>query len=325
MHKCFAARSRNCDVLMKSSSGGVFFELAKSVVKSGGIAVGASWGDSVKNILHVAIGDEGELYKIQGSKYAVSSLTSVIPVIADALRAKKTVLFSGTPCQTAAMQKKFGDGDGFLILCSVFCHSVPQKDVWEKYVADVESENGYAINRVNFKKKDDGWRQSKMLISFENSSKILNGPVSCNAYMKAFISGLSAYESCLTCRYKGDNAVADIQLGDFWGVENILPKIDDNRGLNACILRSEVALRLFYSAEIDIWPVRAEDIQKGNPMLIRPVSPNMVARKKFLSLYKEKGVQAAVDIALSYQRCYWQRVSLILKRFVSFCKQKIGV
>ena len=195
---------------------------------------------------------------------------------------------------------------------------MPQKEVWEKYVADVESENGYAISRVNFKNKDDGWRQSKIFISFQNSVKILNESISCNAYMKAFIYGLSAYESCLNCMYKADDVVADIQLGDFWGIENILPEIDDNRGLNACIVRSEAALKLLENAEVDLWPVCADDIRKCNSMLNSPVSPNMVARKKFLSSYKEKGVKAATDIALSYQRCFWQRVVSALKRFVSF-------
>ena len=164
-----------------------------------------------------------------------------------------------------------------------------------------------------------------LFISFKNSSKVLNESISCNAYMQAFISGLSAYESCLNCIYKADDVVADIQLGDFWGIEKILPEIDDNRGLNACIVRSEAALRLLENAEIDMWSVSAEDIQNGNPMLIRPVSPNMEARKKFLSLYKENGVRAATDIALKKSKRFWaKRLFCFKKRFISFFNQKDG-
>ena len=65
-----AATAKNEDTLMKSASGGVFAELAKKVLREGGVVFGAamSFTDGVPTVHHVKVDSEKDLYRLQGSK-----------------------------------------------------------------------------------------------------------------------------------------------------------------------------------------------------------------------------------------------------------------
>lgn len=49
-------------------------------------------------------------------------------------------------------------------------------------------------------------------------------------YMKAFVRNLALRPSCGTCAFKGYEQVADITLADYWGVEQLAPELDDDKG-----------------------------------------------------------------------------------------------
>ena len=48
--------------------------------------------------------------------------------------------------------------------------------------------------------------------------------------VKLFVKDYILRESCSSCHFKGYHRVSDITLGDFWGIWNINPKMDDNKG-----------------------------------------------------------------------------------------------
>ena len=113
---------------MKSASGGVFAELAKKVLREGGIVFGAamSFTDGVPTVHHVKVDSEKDLYRLQGSKYVQSDCQGIYADIKKALSANKVVLFSGTPCQVASLKRFVGNkySDGNLILVDIICHGV---------------------------------------------------------------------------------------------------------------------------------------------------------------------------------------------------------
>ena len=118
---------------MKSSSGGVFSELATVILQMGGIVYGAIY-DEKGEVRHIGIECQEELGKLRGAKYSQSILDDTFLNLKKQLDSGRTVLFSGTPCQVAGL-KSFLKHDYDNLVCIDFvCHGVPSPMVWEKYV-----------------------------------------------------------------------------------------------------------------------------------------------------------------------------------------------
>jgi hypothetical protein len=56
--------------------------------------------------------------------------------------------------------------------------------------------------------------------------------------MNAFLSDLSLRPSCYVCPAKAGKSGADITIGDFWGIENAMRKVDDDKGVSLLIINS---------------------------------------------------------------------------------------
>ncbi|HRS90396.1 MAG TPA: 4Fe-4S binding protein, partial [Smithellaceae bacterium] len=67
----YAARTRDNDILSQSTSGGMFTELAKPVLKEGGVVFGAVLTDDFK-VIHRSAANIGQLAPMRGSKYVQS-------------------------------------------------------------------------------------------------------------------------------------------------------------------------------------------------------------------------------------------------------------
>ena len=54
-----------------------------------------------------------------------------------------------------------------------------------------------------------------------------------------FLKNICLRPSCHDCRFKDINRNSDITIGDFWGVENVLPELDDDRGISVVLIHSD--------------------------------------------------------------------------------------
>ena len=43
----------------------------------------------------------------------------------------------------------------------------------------------------------------------------------------------------MECRFRDFRSGADMTIGDFWGIERVIPEIDDNSGISAVIVNTE--------------------------------------------------------------------------------------
>lgn len=57
--------------------------------------------------------------------------------------------------------------------------------------------------------------------------------------MKAFLRNTILRDSCYNCHFKKRNRNSDITLADFWGINNILPEINDDNGTSLVIINSK--------------------------------------------------------------------------------------
>ena len=206
----------------ESSSGGIFPLLADWVLQSNGYVCGCIWNNEIEAV-HVVTNKIEDINKMKGSKYVQSNLKSVVEEINLLLKNEKKVLFTGTPCQVAAIKNYFSNQKN-LYTMAVICEGVSSPKVWKKYKCYEEKINNSKIKDVKFRCKDIGWEPPIMKIFFENGKVKSQLTYSANIFGQGFLQGLFYRNSCNNCQYKLENYNADIIVGDLWGASKELLK-----------------------------------------------------------------------------------------------------
>lgn len=135
--KAYAITSKQEDILLKSSSGGLFSHLANFVLIQNGIVFGASFSSAIE-VQHKAITDEKDLMLLRGSKYVQSNIDQSFCSCRDLLNKNKLVLFTGTPCQIAGLNQFLNRNYDNLVTMEIICHGVPSPKVLRKYIKNLE-------------------------------------------------------------------------------------------------------------------------------------------------------------------------------------------
>lgn len=63
--------------------------------------------------------------------------------------------------------------------------------------------------------------------------------------MKAFLKDVCLRPSCYACEFKNLHRQSDITLADFWGIQNSLLEMDDDKGTSLILINSEIGQMLF--------------------------------------------------------------------------------
>ena len=92
------------ETLKTSASGGAFGALAKTILDRNGYICGCVFDNNMK-AEHIVSNSWSDVYRMQGSKYVQSDITQCFDKVKQLIKQNKYVLFSGTPCQCAAMKK----------------------------------------------------------------------------------------------------------------------------------------------------------------------------------------------------------------------------
>lgn len=243
MPKAYVTVSQNDIVREESSSGGVFSLLASKIIEQDGVVFGAAF-DEEFNVKHQSAVSQQELEKLRGSKYVQSDCTSVYNVIKEILNAQKLVLYTGTPCQIAALKQYLGREYENLFTAEVLCHGAPSPKLWKQYLEWQREKYQSDIKSVSFRKKALGWKQFSVEIQFKNS-KIYTKPFGEDLYGDLFLKNASLRPSCYQCKFKKIPRCADLSLGDCWGIEKVFPEMDDNKGTSVVLVHSKKGQNLF--------------------------------------------------------------------------------
>lgn len=267
--KVYAAWSTSDSVRQKSSSGGLFSELAISIIDAGGLIVGAAMNDK-GFVFHCVIDSVSELNSLRGSKYVQSNILSeTLHCIKEALKNNRKVLFTGTPCQVAGIRKLFKD-DKNLFTMDLVCHGVPSPDFFSKIYCDIKLDYPNIVS-YNFRKLDSWAVCSSVNININNN--ILNRPLygKYTLYQDAFLKGYLHRPNCYKCQYACVERVGDVTVADFWGIGTYKPINEDYRkGCSMLSVNSQKGKYLFESMHERIY-CEERDIQEtidgGNEQL----------------------------------------------------------
>lgn len=215
---CYAAQLEDRDVLLKSSSGGLFSALAAVALKTDGIVYGCAY-DEDYNAVIVRAETQEQLEPFRGSKYVWSDPSGSYPLVKQDLEDGRTVLYTCLPCQAAGLRKYLRKDYENLIIADVLCGGSPSPFAFQKYLETLTDREGRKTLNFQFRDKDKTG-------AGVNCTYVLNGRKHFenwleNSFYFSFCSQsrISWRKSCYNCDYKSVSRVSDITIGDYWGVE----------------------------------------------------------------------------------------------------------
>lgn len=317
LNKAYGAYNLDENIRRISSSGGVFYLLAKQCIERGGVVAGAAF-DGNFVLYHQVVSKVEELDKLLGSKYVQSKTGDIYIRIKQYLDSGVFVLFSGTSCQVEALLSFLGRKYNNLTTVDIICHGVPSPLLLEKYKLWISGNfNHSKINNLLFRDKSSGWKQYSVSAELSNNtvySKVFHD----DPFMRAFLQDYCLRPSCYTCVFKGLDRMSDITLGDFWGVEYVLPMLDDNRGTSLVITHSDKGEKLFWHIcnSLKVVSVDCSLALEYNPSaLYSSAQPKL--RNQFMKDLREK------DFSFVFERYLKDSKLMTIKKFVKSL-MKIG-
>lgn len=312
----YAAYSKDETMRQNSSSGGIFTEIAKVVLQRNGAVFGAAYNQHF-NVVHICAENEEDLTKLRGAKYAQSDLNGVFIRTKQKLDAGQEVLFSGTPCQVAGLKAFLRKDYENLLTVDFVCHSVPSPMVWHEYVKyRAEQDNGGELpESINLRSKTTGWSryQYSNLFEYANSPDHIAKSGE-SLYMKLFVDGYINRESCENCRFKGCSRISDLTIGDFWGIWDIAPEMDDNKGTSVVLVQSWKGKEIFDLIRkcCIVRTVSLEEASAQNQSILKS-SPSNVRRAEVLQLTQSGDFERCKELFSTPKASFGKKILRKLK------------
>ena len=209
------------------SSGGAFYILAERILATGGVVFGASFGPNLE-VMHTWVEHLEDLPQLTGSKYVQSNIGDSFIQAKKFLEQKRQVLFSGTPCQIAGLQKFLAQKYPTLLTVDLICHGVPSPMIFREYKQYMEKRFNSRIVRLKFRDKAFSWIYFNMQILFENQQQYI-GTYFEDPYLRGFLQDLFLRPSCHNCLFAKVERMGDITIADWWQYEK---KNKEDRNFN---------------------------------------------------------------------------------------------
>lgn len=232
-------------VRLNSSSGGLFTPLAEYVLSRNGVVFGAAF-DSKQRVQHIRVDSEENLYLLRGSKYVQSDINNTYVEAKNDLDNGKLVLFTGTACQIAGLKQYLRKDYSHLFTVDVLCHGTPSPKVWEKYLEEHSKKVGSPVKQIFFRRKYNGWKRFAVELKFYNSAAYLK-EFREDTFMRLFLGNICLRPSCHDCKFKTLDRDSDITIGDAWGIDKVIPELDDDKGTSVILVHTEKGQKLLNS------------------------------------------------------------------------------
>lgn len=323
----FSAWSKDNAVRFTSTSGGLFTEIATSMLTRypNASVYGAEYNEDCL-VTHVRITSLEDLNRIRQSKYVQSFLGATYKEIEQDLVAGKHVVFCGSPCQVAALKAFLKSDSSKLLTIDFICRGVNSPKAFLSWIKSLEKVTNSSASKVWFKYKKGGWRSSpkRTKIDFKNGSTIVLDGKS-NLYMRAYLeANLMIRPSCAHCEFKGFPRFGDITLADFWGLEETN---DDDMGTSMVLLNSKKGEQVFDAIKNNIYYTqrKIEEIYAGNICIDNSVSLNQesdIFLKALDSVPFDKAVEFYLDRSNSVSHAVFDKVIRIIKKIVNKDKKR---
>ena len=330
----YAAKHKNEQVRLASSSGGIFTLLAERIIDEGGVVFGARFNNNW-NVIHDYTETKKGLTAFRGSKYVQSYMGNCYQKVKFFLQQGRKVMFTGTPCQIAGLKNYLRKDYDNLLTVDVVCHGVPSPKVWRIYLNEIARKGGknsvlfhpisekQEIKSINFRSKSTGWKKFSFALTLsgatadeEKNTVLLSSIFTENPYMNAFLSNLNLRPSCYACPTKSGKSGSDITIADFWGIEEVLPEFDDDKGISLILPYTEKGIYWLKDLNCEFTKVDYQTAQKNNPSISTSVTKPINRNFFFHQLKYKNSIQSI-----------WENCSsnALNKRIHRFVYRKLGI
>lgn len=275
--KVYGAWSLDKKIRKTSTSGGIFYSIAKTFIDNGNIVYGSILKDD-KVLISRATNME-ELRKMQGSKYVQGETKYIFQQVKNDLISGQMVLFSGTPCQVKGLKLYLMKEYDNLFTIDIVCHGVPSPLVFESYynMINEKYKNHGKIIDIQFRYKKPNWTKFSMKIEFNDGFTYLSDMYH-DYYLRSFLENYITRPSCHDCNFTNLSRPSDITLGDFWSfISDDYKNRNDNKGINLILVNSTKGDKLIQSinSEIQIFQKSLLDAKRSNKCLYSSYKPNI--------------------------------------------------
>lgn len=264
----FGGYHKNITIRFDSTSGGIFSALANAMYKQGGYVSGAVFNEdwSVSNFIS---NNKKDLPRLRSSKYVESNAEGLYKDIKRLVLSGEKVLACGSPCQMAALRTFLGRDYDNLIIVDFLCRACNSPKVYRRYLDYLEDIHEGKIVYIKAKNKDHGWRSLARKVIFDNG-RVYYGEGHDDPFRRGYHGNYFERPSCYDCKFKGLPRIADISLGDFWGIQNADPSLDGNLGTSLIMVNTSKGELYFdgIKSKLDFKQFSLSDILPGNSAAI---------------------------------------------------------
>lgn len=306
MNKCYSSHLVNQDSLLKSASGGIAYAIALTVIGNGGIAYGVGYKDDFSGTAWLRCANEDDLEEIRGTKYVKAepkiknSETIVYDEVLRDLMAGKQVAFFGLPCEVGVLKQRIERGKirtDQLLTVDLICQGPSTPHVFKEFMDIKKQEYQSEPITINMRFKNPNWKYPYFRIVFKNNSEYCV-PLQQTEFWAACVN--MPMTSCTKCRFKGENHVADITIGDHWGANESFEGYDI-LGISIVLVHTQKGEAIIKSTNgIALFETNWDEAVKNNPRYARSVEMD---RKKirFKKLYEKGGLLYAFKHRYSFR------------------------
>lgn len=281
--RVYAVRLKDKHELNKSSSGGAFTALSDEFLDCNGAVVSAIYNYSTNQNEFVLYTDRENRDKARGSKYIQSKPVDSFKDAEDWLKSNEgNLLFVGMGCQADGF-RLFAEQKGVrerVTIVGIICHGAPSPKIWRDYV-------GGRIDYVTFKDKRNGWSAPTAYVIKDGEEKQIGD------YVSIFYNKCALRPSCYECPYATIERNVDITIGDFWGIDKIMPDFYSENGNSLILIHSEKGMQLWEKIKEKVEWRESNETDCLQPNLIRPTEKSP-KREKFWKDYQKKGISYIV-------------------------------
>jgi coenzyme F420-reducing hydrogenase beta subunit len=276
----YAARHKNKDILMNSSTGGMFTAFSDVILVNSGAVVSAVYNYETNQTEYQLYTDKTTRDEARGSKYMQSIPLDVFKESEKWLKNNSgNLLFVGMGCQADGF-RKFVELKGVsnrAVIVDIICHGSPSPKLWREYI-------GRKIDYVAFKDKRNGWKNPTALIVENGKEKSISD------YVTIFYNKCALRPSCHECPYTTIERKVDITIGDYWGIDEKIPDFYSEKGNALVLVHTEKGERLWNLVKDNLDWVESNTTDCLQTNLIRPTEKSLL-REQFWRDYQKGGIQ----------------------------------
>ncbi len=307
----YVAWSKDAEVRRQCSSGGVAFEFGRTLLEQGYKVCGVRYNVEKRRAEHYIATTEEELRASMGSKYIQSYTVDGFR----AINRKEKYLVIGSPCQMDSFRRyirRYKCEDNF-VLMDFYCHGVPSRLIWDKYLAWAEARIG-TVEYVSWRNKIAksgcsqnsaanrgygsevaSWYGNMFLKGTEGQliSSLSGGDMFYRFFLSDTCLGKACYERC---KYKYDQSSADIRIGDLWG--NVCKQHDE--GVNAVVTFTPKGRDWLHASNCFLEEHTLEDVTEGQ----MKTPPHERQHAQLLTMFRDKSssIEDAYGVLLTHVR-----------------------